>query len=708
MASVVFSTVGQALGGPLGAAVGAAVGSTVDGVMFGRRGPTGRSDLLVQRSAYGEALPRLFGRSRAAGVLIWALPMSERGGKGSGRRGTSTSIAIALSSGPIRGIGRIWADGREIRDAEGRFEVATTMRVHTGSGRQKPDPLIVAAEGAGRAPAYRGLAYVVFEDLALGAFGNRIPNLSFEVDADDGGPGAWLSTLLADAGLEAGDIVGPDAAIGYGATGNTVADDVEFLAQVAEAEISYPAGALRFEQSSRLFEIPADALGAADGSRRAEGVRSWAAGLRPGSLDIDYLDPQRDYQAGRQRVERGRTGISLVASAPLTATASQARALANRWLRNAENAVDTLELTLGWRWLMVSAGDLIAFSGRPERWRVSRRDIRGLMVHLQAHLLPDGSAAGVISDSGRALPAPVVILPPTSLTIFETPVPLRPGPAAVWIAANGDPGWRSALVSRLDAGAEALIGEAAGTTASGHLEAPLGPGVDSQWDEVNALDVSVLPGSIPFESRSGDLVLNGANLVRVGSELLQFRDARPISEGLVRLSGLLRGRFGTGFAGMRHAVGARVEHILIDRLLASPMKLDSIGSWQVFLAEGRGDPPGGTEFRTVIEGAGFSPMAPCHLLAERRADGSVHTSWVPRGSNAFDWGSAEPAQTSFRWRFVAAGGLVIERETFGLQFDLSVAEQVAACGTTLPAGAVTIEARGDGPHSLRVTAPFWI
>jgi hypothetical protein len=53
------------------------------------------------------------------------------------------------------------------------------MRVHTGAEDQAPDPLIAAVEGD--APAYRGTAYVVFEDLPLGAYGNRPPQLSFEV-----------------------------------------------------------------------------------------------------------------------------------------------------------------------------------------------------------------------------------------------------------------------------------------------------------------------------------------------------------------------------------------------------------------------------------------------------------------------------------------------------------------------------------------------
>ena len=68
---------------------------------------------------------------------------------------------------------RIWADGKPL-DLSG-----LTLRIYTGSETQTPDPLIVAKEGD--APAYRGLAYVVFERLPLASFGNRIPQLSFEI-----------------------------------------------------------------------------------------------------------------------------------------------------------------------------------------------------------------------------------------------------------------------------------------------------------------------------------------------------------------------------------------------------------------------------------------------------------------------------------------------------------------------------------------------
>ena len=55
------------------------------------------------------------------------------------------------------------------------------VRLHRGGESQLPDPLIAAIEGETAAPAYRGTAYVVFENLDLTPFGNRIPQFNFEV-----------------------------------------------------------------------------------------------------------------------------------------------------------------------------------------------------------------------------------------------------------------------------------------------------------------------------------------------------------------------------------------------------------------------------------------------------------------------------------------------------------------------------------------------
>ena len=215
MASVVFSVAGGALGGalfgPVGAMVGrlggALVGSAVDRALFSTSPSVSRSaegprltDLDVMTSTEGAPIPRVYGRVRLAGQVIWATRFQEvvtvntettesgggGGGKGGGGGGGGTTVttttttysyfanfAVGLSEGPIGGVLRVWADGK-LLDLAG-----IAMRVHRGSEDQMPDPLIVAKDGA--VPAYRGLAYVVFEQLPLANFGNRIPQLSFEI-----------------------------------------------------------------------------------------------------------------------------------------------------------------------------------------------------------------------------------------------------------------------------------------------------------------------------------------------------------------------------------------------------------------------------------------------------------------------------------------------------------------------------------------------
>lgn len=216
MATLALAAVGSAIGGALlpsgvgalgiglsgaalGSQVGALAGSFVDNALFGSSGRTRKvegprlSDLQVVASTEGAPIPRVYGSVRVGGQIIWATPIEERvttttrsqgGGKGGGSPGAKTTsttytyfsnFAVALSEGEIGGIGRVWANGTELDLA------SLTYRVYTGSETQAPDSLIAARLGAASAPAYRGTAYVVFEALPLAAYGNRIPQLSFEV-----------------------------------------------------------------------------------------------------------------------------------------------------------------------------------------------------------------------------------------------------------------------------------------------------------------------------------------------------------------------------------------------------------------------------------------------------------------------------------------------------------------------------------------------
>ncbi|MGY6409694.1 MAG: baseplate multidomain protein megatron [Alkalilacustris sp.] len=201
MATIILGAVGGAIGSGLGgsvlglsaAAIGQAAGATIGNVIDQRvlgggsqAVETGRVDRLrLTGASEGAPVPRVWGRTRVGGQVIWASRFIENastsrvGGRKTGTRVTqysySVNIAIALCEGEIVGVGRIWADGAEL--ASDRL----ALRVYTGREDQLPDPRIEAIEGPGQAPAYRGIAYVVIEDLDLAPFGGRVPQFTFEV-----------------------------------------------------------------------------------------------------------------------------------------------------------------------------------------------------------------------------------------------------------------------------------------------------------------------------------------------------------------------------------------------------------------------------------------------------------------------------------------------------------------------------------------------
>ena len=214
MATLALAAAGAAVGGALlpagvsilgatltGAAIGAQVGALAGSVH--RPGAVRRvrpvataarpapAELRVTASSEGADIPRLYGRARLGGQVIWATNFEEevyahrqrrrRQGRPRRRRRPPRSSTATSPISPSRSrrrdhrLGRVWADGEEI-------DLSTvTYRLHPGSDDKPPDSLIEAKEGAGNAPAYRGIAYVVFERLALADFGNRLPQLSFEV-----------------------------------------------------------------------------------------------------------------------------------------------------------------------------------------------------------------------------------------------------------------------------------------------------------------------------------------------------------------------------------------------------------------------------------------------------------------------------------------------------------------------------------------------
>lgn len=192
MATLVLQAAGAAVGGlfgPIGAlvggALGAVAGAAVDQRLFAGPAASGPQlgGVAFQGGAEGTALPRVYGRMRLSGTVIWATQFTETattasGGKGAASAGATSysyaaNFAVAICEGPVTRIGRIWADGKPLDRA------TVNVRLHHGDEGQGADVLPVFYQG--HAPAYRGTAYAVFQNLPLADYGNRLPQLSFEV-----------------------------------------------------------------------------------------------------------------------------------------------------------------------------------------------------------------------------------------------------------------------------------------------------------------------------------------------------------------------------------------------------------------------------------------------------------------------------------------------------------------------------------------------
>ncbi len=261
MATLVLGAAGAAIGGSIGGAIlgvsaatiggfiGSSIGSVVDSWIISSLAPTQRIEgarldtLRITSATEGAVIPRLYGRMRMGGNIIWATDFREEtktttqgGGKGGGGGKVKTtehlyyaSFAVALCEGPITGIGRIWADGKPM-DLSG-----VTWRWYPGDEAQTADPFIAAKMGAASTPAYRGTAYVVFEELALSTYGNRLPQLSFEVfrpladpDTAEGLTGA-VTMIPAS-----GEFTYATTAIRKGAAGAQVPENLNALADATD------------------------------------------------------------------------------------------------------------------------------------------------------------------------------------------------------------------------------------------------------------------------------------------------------------------------------------------------------------------------------------------------------------------------------------------------------------------------------------------
>lgn len=341
------------------------------------------SDLKIQVSTYGNAIPLLLGPEvRTAGNVIWSTGLIESqhtsGGKG-GPEVTSfsyrTSVAIALGEGVLSGVVKCWANGKLIYDSvldalapdqitypgfPGRLGAQTwtfgtarfgthvsfdTLTFYPGDHTQTPDPTIESYLGVGNVPGYRGTAYVVIKDLLLADFGNVLPNLEFLcVGYQSETVGSACEIIFRRAGIPE-NCFNADSMKGTPLRGYGIARVVSASQALAPLTFAYnfdivdQAGDLRCQprDANAVAIIPTELLGAHQyGAERPDPIQWERQPITqiPREATVTFADPDRDWQpnAASARRTTGTADSNITFELPLTLTVDQARALADRAL----------------------------------------------------------------------------------------------------------------------------------------------------------------------------------------------------------------------------------------------------------------------------------------------------------------------------------------------------------------------------------------
>mgnify|MGYP000866931516 FL=1 len=666
MASIVLPWALSSLG-YFGVAVGTILGAMIDQRLFGKSFNTHQeigkqSDLQMQTASMGAPIASGYGKVRIAGNIIWGTKFTEHvhtdsqriGGKGGGKKSTvttttysySVSFATAICTGPIKGVHRVWADGAEIKLSGDDAPLDYT--VYLGDEEQQPDPFMVGIEGEGNVPAYRGLAYIVVKNLDIGKFGNRIPSLTFEVEFEENRVESIIKNVTATAGIDESKVK-LQGLQDMQVDGFTVAGDKTLRSQIEALQTVFPFDGFEYDGgiifrkrgTGDVVTIDADDLGAEEGESEDSAltvVRTPEIDL-PKTIKLAYISKERDYQDGTasytKTVAHGINEVSLDTS--LILRDSEAVAVTEQRMKECWANRTTFSFKLSTKYAKVQAGTIIKipYNGRSVRAMVSNVSY-GLpgLNEITAHLVHEQTFAAVareLNTAGKEIqpPAPT----PVRMEVLDTvTIPGVGGDGIVLIAAAAKIYYGANLYRSVDDGVSfALVKADIRGGVIGDALSALGAGASYTWDERSSVDVRLISGTL--ESRQEMDVLNGANLCIIGNELVQYRSAVLIAEDTYRLSGLLRGRFGTEHYIGAHAPGERFVLIHADSVeKIATTSADWFKPYVYRYGSASYDLLHESYQQTTValHANASVPLSPCHLEGRRAANGDLTLAWVRR------------------------------------------------------------------------------
>lgn len=561
------------------------------------------SSFTVSTAEYGSTVPEILGTTRISPNVIYyddftahEHRQSQKSGKGGGSRTTTitytytVAVILALCEGQISGIGKMWKDKSLYQYPNG--DIGLTL--FDGKEDQKPWAY-TAGKHPDKALAYSGLAYMAGV-IDLGD-GGSMPSYNFEVkgklletgDGIDVNPADYILYVLNKIGLGGIEIDGIENYRQYCKEADmlisTPSDKLDAkaareiindIANITNAYIFWsnnrlkivpradrPVGKWKPDKTIRYNLTPDDFIPQTGGVCVSYSRKDSSEIYN--RISVEFLNRANayekeivNYQDNDDIKEFGVRQASTT-QAHYLYTKTRAVKLAEELCR--KNKYERVKYTfkLDWAFCRLEPGDLVMLNdplmgieNQPAMIDSATEGTDGIITFTAI-----SRAKGVYSDAEydvheneRPLidfnPDPGVCEPPM---IFQPPALMTSADNEVWIGTWGKtPNWGGCSVWVSDTNQYyKKLGTIDNRARYGTLTKPLNI-------EDTVLEMTLNQGS--FTSVDAESAANGDTVLYVGGEALSYETAELLEDGTWRLSGLVRGQFGS--EADYHAPGARI------------------------------------------------------------------------------------------------------------------------------------------------------
>lgn len=531
------------------------------------------------------------------------------------------------------------------------------IRVRFGEPTQQPDSLMEAIAGSDNVSAYRDRTTIVIESMQLRNYGNRFPQINVLVQARVGT--THVSTLIEDilvyrGGLLTSDFVisptlASEEAHAYAVSGPQSTVEVLEPVLLAHDVLVQDEGLnLRFfpHGEESIVTVDSDDLAAHQSGSQAPQplIATDIAGYDlPQEAIIDFIDNNAGFQRGSVRERRIQKVTDRVVrvEVPMVMHGNDARRIAKRmlWSPWANRLKGSIALPPSY--INLLEGDIahvVDDSGESYKIRVTELT-RGNNFVIEAKGIVE--AAGSLTFGETSTDDPdytdeIIYTPPAMMMVFADIAPLtvaqalEPGIFFGCSTAQYGDEWKGAV----------LYYSTDGITYVRMLEVPhqstvviaetrLGYANHNFTDRANTVDVKVLHGTL--SSRTDLEVLNGANRLYLGGEVLGFQTATLIGSNRYRLSNLLRGLRDTETRGQTyyHQIGELGMMLDTSTFIKFDRPLRESGLFFKLVPAGKAMLNVQRKWK-MLASATLQPSTPTQITTSRDGSNNITVRWVRR------------------------------------------------------------------------------